>query len=80
MCIMIGTIVTYILGAILHWRTIIYVSCVYPLGALIFAMVVPESPSWLVAKGNEAKYRRFYGDELQEIKCSPCYYLITFIY
>ena len=60
---MIGTIFTYILGAILHWRTIIYVSCVYPLGALMVAMVVPESPSWLVAKGNEAKYRRFYGDD-----------------
>ena len=59
---MVGTIVTYILGAILHWRTIIYVSCVYPLGALLVAMVVPESPSWLVAKGNAAEYRRCYGD------------------
>ena len=62
MCIMVGTIVTYILGAILHWRTIIYVSCVYPLGALIVGMVVPESPSWLVAKGNASDYRRYYGD------------------
>ena len=62
MCIMIGTIFTYILGAILHWRTIIYVSCVYPLGALLVAMVVPESPSWLVAKGNASEYRRYYGD------------------
>ena len=67
MCIMIGTIFTYILGAILHWRTIIYVSCVYPLGALIVAMVVPESPSWLVAKGNEAKYRRFHGDDNKNV-------------
>ena len=60
MCIMIGTIVTYILGAILHWRTIIYVSCVYPLGALLVGMMVPESPSWLVAKGNASDYRRYY--------------------
>jgi len=35
---------------------------VYPLGALIVAMVVPESPSWLVAKGNAAEHRSFYGD------------------
>ena len=83
MCIMIGTIVTYILGAILHWRTIIYVSCVYPLGALLVALVVPESPSWLVAKGNAAEYRRCYGDVNLHFGLSLSiffYFSLTFIH
>ena len=50
-----GTVSTYVLGAILHWRTIIYLSCIYPFGSFIIALMVPESPPWLITKGMQRK-------------------------
>ena len=46
-----GTVFTYILGAVFHWRTIIYISCIYPFCSFFIAIVVPESPPWLITKG-----------------------------
>ena len=49
---LIGMLFTYILGAIFDWRTIIFVSCIFPAASYLIAFfIVPESPPWLVSKG-----------------------------
>jgi len=45
-----GMLIPYILGAYLHWKIIAQVATIVPLGALIMALFVPESPTFLVRK------------------------------
>uniref|UniRef100_A0A1B6MQL7 Major facilitator superfamily (MFS) profile domain-containing protein n=1 Tax=Graphocephala atropunctata TaxID=36148 RepID=A0A1B6MQL7_9HEMI len=47
-----GLIVVYVKGALLHWRTISWISmsyCILPL--LLMYLLSPESPVWLVSRG-----------------------------
>ena len=52
-----GTLVTYVVGAILPWHLLSYFCDGFPILLLIGVLVLPESPAWLISKGkfNEAK-------------------------
>lgn len=53
-----GILLTYSLGAFLHWRTVAWVSIAPPAVALIAMLFVPESPSWLARKGHVDKAQK----------------------
>lgn len=44
----IGILVTYVLGALLHWRNVAWVSLVVSVISLILLHKLPETPTWLV--------------------------------
>ncbi|XP_034238101.1 facilitated trehalose transporter Tret1-2 homolog [Thrips palmi] len=51
-----GTFVTYIVGAYMHWRTLAWVFAGAPLITLgLMLLCTPESPLWLAAKGRREK-------------------------
>ena len=54
-----GTVLTYIFGAFLHWRSIIYISCIFPVGSFLLGLIVPESPPWLITKSKKSNDNKF---------------------
>ena len=51
LCFLIGTLVIHILGAICNWRTLAWVSIIFPVLSFMAGLLSPESPTWLVTKG-----------------------------
>ena len=50
-CFLMGTLVVYTLGAFCHWRTLAWISAVFPILSFVIGIFSPESPTWLVTKG-----------------------------
>ncbi|KAK3912524.1 Facilitated trehalose transporter Tret1-2-like protein [Frankliniella fusca] len=54
-----GTFVTYIVGAYLHWRTLAWAYAAAPiLTVLLMLLWTPESPLWLASKGRQDRALR----------------------
>ncbi|KAL1116409.1 hypothetical protein AAG570_004883 [Ranatra chinensis] len=51
MCVILGIFVQFLLGTLLHWRTIALINISIPVCALIAISFVPESPYWLIGRG-----------------------------
>merc|ERR1712223_206128 len=49
-CFLMGTLVVYTLGAFCHWRTLAWISAVFPILSFVIEIFSPESPTWLVTK------------------------------
>lgn len=45
-----GVCLSFIIGSMLHWRTVAAISAVVPFFAILAVFLVPESPYWLYAK------------------------------
>lgn len=44
----VGVLITYVLGALLHWRNVAWVSLTLPVISFMLLCKLPESPTWLV--------------------------------
>ncbi|KAH8274117.1 hypothetical protein KR044_011108 [Drosophila immigrans] len=47
-CVSLGVFTQFLLGSLLHWRTVAIVSTVIPLFSMAMLCFVPESPVWLI--------------------------------
>ena len=48
---LVGTLIIYVLGSFSSWRMVAALSAFFSLSSLVAGILVPESPSWLVTKG-----------------------------
>eukprot|EP00095_Tigriopus_kingsejongensis_P001396 maker-scaffold205_size259573-snap-gene-1.45 protein:Tk01396 transcript:maker-scaffold205_size259573-snap-gene-1.45-mRNA-1 annotation:"hypothetical protein DAPPUDRAFT_304267" len=48
-----GTLLTYVVGAYLPWNYLSYFCVAFPVLLLLGMLLMPESPSWLLTKGQE---------------------------
>lgn len=53
-----GILLTYSLGAVMHWRNVAWISIAIPCVTLTAIFFVPESPIWLVRKGRTEQAQR----------------------
>lgn len=51
LAIAIGILISHVLGTFFHWQTTARISCIFPVICFCILSQVPESPSWLIAKG-----------------------------
>uniref|UniRef100_A0A2S2Q0I1 Facilitated trehalose transporter Tret1 n=1 Tax=Sipha flava TaxID=143950 RepID=A0A2S2Q0I1_9HEMI len=51
MAVMTGSLLTFALGSMLHWRTVALVNACCPIICICLIAAIPESPIWLMAKG-----------------------------
>ncbi|KAM8714746.1 hypothetical protein ACLKA7_001153 [Drosophila subpalustris] len=47
-CVSLGVFTQFLLGSLMHWRTVAIVSTVIPLFSIAMLCFVPESPVWLI--------------------------------
>ena len=59
-----GTLVTYIVGAYLPWHFLSYFCISFPVILFLTLLPLPETPSWLMTKGQENRAR----DSLQWLR------------
>ena len=57
---LIGTLAIHALGAICTWRTLAWVSTIFPVLSFVSGLFSPESPTWLVTKGKVPKTKVSY--------------------
>jgi hypothetical protein len=48
----VGILVIYSLGSLVTWRSAAYVCSAFPIFVLLYTLFLPESPVWLIGKGN----------------------------
>lgn len=46
-----GILISYILGSFLNWRLLALASCTIAGPSILFLILAPDTPSWLVSKG-----------------------------
>ncbi|XP_046434920.1 facilitated trehalose transporter Tret1-2 homolog [Neodiprion fabricii] len=58
LAIAVGILVSHIFGTWLHWRLSAIMCGVFPIFSLLLCLVAPESPTWLVKRGEHVKARK----------------------
>ncbi|XP_046736194.1 facilitated trehalose transporter Tret1-2 homolog [Diprion similis] len=58
LAIAVGILISHIFGTWLHWRLSAILCGIFPLFSSLLCLVAPESPTWLVKKGEYLKARK----------------------
>ncbi|XP_034836759.1 facilitated trehalose transporter Tret1-2 homolog isoform X2 [Maniola hyperantus] len=51
LAIAVGILVAHIIGTWVHWQWTAIISCIFPILSVILLSLIPESPTWLISKG-----------------------------
>lgn len=51
LAIAVGILVCHIIGTFMTWQWTATISCLFPILSVILLMLIPESPTWLISKG-----------------------------
>ncbi|XP_038219107.1 facilitated trehalose transporter Tret1-2 homolog [Zerene cesonia] len=51
LAIAVGIFVSHLIGTWVHWQWTALICCIFPVISVILLTMVPESPTWLIAKG-----------------------------
>ncbi|XP_028172431.1 facilitated trehalose transporter Tret1-like [Ostrinia furnacalis] len=52
-CTAIGVMLMYLLGNVSYWRTAALICLIAPVVSMLFVLLIPETPVWLLYKGRE---------------------------
>nr|XP_026501685.1 facilitated trehalose transporter Tret1-2 homolog [Vanessa tameamea] len=69
LAIAVGILVSHLIGTWVHWQWTAIICCIFPILSVILLSVIPESPTWLISKGQiedgvkAFSWLRGYGDE-----------------
>ncbi|CAH2238742.1 jg27666 [Pararge aegeria aegeria] len=51
LAIAVGILVAHLIGTWVHWQWTAIISCIFPILSVILLSLIPESPTWLISKG-----------------------------
>ncbi|XP_065219501.1 facilitated trehalose transporter Tret1-like isoform X2 [Planococcus citri] len=53
-----GILLEFFLASVLHWRTAVAVSAIFPVISIVCIAIIPDSPIWLLSKGRKKQALR----------------------
>ncbi|XP_050678174.1 facilitated trehalose transporter Tret1-2 homolog isoform X1 [Leptidea sinapis] len=51
LAIAVGILVAHVIGTFVHWQWTAMICCVFPVISIMLLTIIPESPTWLISKG-----------------------------
>ncbi|XP_022112745.2 facilitated trehalose transporter Tret1 [Pieris rapae] len=51
LAIAVGILVAHLIGTYVHWQWTALICCIFPIISVVLLSMVPESPTWLISKG-----------------------------
>ncbi|CAG9570296.1 unnamed protein product [Danaus chrysippus] len=51
LAIAVGIFVAHLIGTYIHWQWTAVICCLFPIMSVVLLSLIPESPTWLIAKG-----------------------------